>query len=378
MLSLFLTAQAAPSLDVSARHWFNNPAFRLHDDRDVYLFFFDVKDKEAARVVPLLNRIHRRRSSIVIGLTDAKAKAAQAFIRKHHVAFTVGSESRSNRVFRIEHRPALLHLTGEARDDVSEVALDDLNAFVVESSPPFVDVSTLKTVPELREYLESDRSGIFRRAAVRRLRERMPREEFLEYARQRLEVDGDPWTRNILEFYLSDPTPEDIARLNERAPSTELEMQFAKNPDAPEYAAARAFIDRLNRKLPPAQDLIDDFERNQSDDAESTLIRLWISRKLRAAESDDAEQVKESLMAMISGEPDRGIRSGLVTRLLRAGVCEVGDLEVVQFLDQQARVEPDRAYAKPMMEYTANYLRTGVGTPQDMQPPSNPDEDDNP
>lgn len=32
--------------EIHARHWFNNPVYRIHDDRTVVLFFFDARDEK--------------------------------------------------------------------------------------------------------------------------------------------------------------------------------------------------------------------------------------------------------------------------------------------------------------------------------------------
>ncbi|RMF83476.1 MAG: hypothetical protein D6744_04580, partial [Planctomycetota bacterium] len=96
-MSAPVVAEDAMRLD--ARYWFNNPVFRLHDDRAVVLFLFEVRerDRSTLEAVRALNRVAARPDTVVIGLTPDGRQEVETFIRRHRVRFTVGAGSRNAR-----------------------------------------------------------------------------------------------------------------------------------------------------------------------------------------------------------------------------------------------------------------------------------------
>ncbi len=98
--------------EVHAKAWFNNPPFRLNDDRDVVLLFFSAKDPERSLtpIVRRLNQVCRRPDTVVLGLTADGRGEAQAFIKRYRVQFTIGASSRSPRDFKIAKTPAIIRI----------------------------------------------------------------------------------------------------------------------------------------------------------------------------------------------------------------------------------------------------------------------------
>lgn len=126
--------------DIVARHWFNNPEYRLHDERSVVLLFFRAErpDKELRRAVESLSRLARRKDFVVIGLTPDSRARAQWFVDEYKVRFTVGAESHSAGAFGIREMPQILLIEGKERDKVKpvEAALLEEMAAAAPESPP--------------------------------------------------------------------------------------------------------------------------------------------------------------------------------------------------------------------------------------------------
>ena len=98
---------AGPNAEIEAKCWFNNPVYRLRDDRRVVLFFFECDSKEAAAWTKRLNRMSRRPDMVIIGLTDDGRAAAERFIKRRNVRFTIGAGSRTAKRLGIRELPAL-------------------------------------------------------------------------------------------------------------------------------------------------------------------------------------------------------------------------------------------------------------------------------
>ena len=123
-------AAKANAADIEARHWFHNPAYRLHDDRTVVLFFF-TSDRETARWARRLEVVGQRPDAVVIGLTRDSKESVEEFIKRYRVRFTVGSGSRSAEAFGVRELPAV-RLFRRGKDGIQEEKLDygGLNALL--------------------------------------------------------------------------------------------------------------------------------------------------------------------------------------------------------------------------------------------------------
>lgn len=340
--------------EISAGRWFNNPVFRLNDQRDVYLFFFD-PNEAASRMVGNLNRLHRASDeSVVVGLTRAEASEVESFIRRNRVRFTVGARSRDAERFGIKELPALRKVV-RVREGRLELEASGDELLEERDWGPYgqENVEALEKTGELMSFIESGSHGVQRSAALFKLFRRMDASEFGSFASELLEVERDPWVRNAAQMLIDEANgvADDQPHI---AASSEYERMYGADPNGSQWKKARAYAGVIHGRS--VEELAADYAANGTEEASEVLIRRWIVMNLEGRKPKEA--VREALMRMLTmNEADHFTRLAMVCTLQET--CEVGDVEAAELLERLAGTEPNRRHVRPAMEYAAHYLRTG-------------------
>lgn len=353
---------SAKRQEISAKHWFNNPEYRLFDDRDVILFFFDAGDRQSARWISKLERLRRRPDVVVIGLTQDDKNKAELFIKREKVRFTVGAGSPSAKSFGVRALPALRKFVRKDPAGPRIMEMDGLADYL----PSWGDygkeeVEAIKESWELAAFVESDAYGMNRQQALFKLFDTWKREEFLALAQARLPVERDPWVRNALKLLIDraqgvdNPQPKIAA-------STEYRKQFSADQDDSAWAPFREYQKEIHQRT--VAQLVDDYRIHGAEEPNDVLIRRTIAAHL---EQHDRTAARRAYMELLLGEPDYFIRLRIVGGLNQT--CQIGDEEAAAFLEEAARAEPNLRHVKPLMEYTSHYLRTGEEDTRDFPLP---------
>lgn len=369
------------SPELQAVRWFNNPVFRLEDDRKVLLFFFDIdpnKDaRETLRHVEQINVLTKQKDWVVIGLTSARPSEVESFIREHRVRFTVGAGSKSSRDYKVDRFPRLIVVdrksgkreTGEAAPGFSEMDLEALTRMNRSAAPQASDFwpeLSKMDVAELRDYLESDAHGMDRAGAVGHLFEQMGNEEFVRYAEDRIKVETDPWARGKLRYYA------EVARgvrADDDGPSPSARALTAMNEDPTNeiWAPIRAYEALPEAERADADKVFSIYQSSSGDSPVDSLIRRAATTDLwRRCASSHQPVVRKRLLQIAAADPDASIR--MIACMALGKVCAVGDTEAADFLESLAEHEPETVRTKPMMEYVSHYLRTGQEESETMTP----------
>jgi len=344
--------------EIKAKAWFNNPVFRLHDERDVLLLFFSAKDKEnsLAPVVQRLRRVALRPDVVVIALTADGRAEAQRFIQHYKVRFTVGAASASARDFGIKRTPTLLRLVRKPEGLRSvECPADQVEQLYLPAatSEPTSEPTDEAEPWELILFIQGPTPGLQRSWAINKLFRKLAPEEFLEFADEILSDDeASPDVRNRLEFYkrklAGQPVDDQV-----RAPSMRLLNEFQANRDDPVWAPVKSYLDGIKERS--VDRLVEDYWQRTGESPENLLIRYRIVSVL--PEVGPRERVRQVLIEMLPFEPDFAIRGFITSGLVQT--CPVGDTEVAELLEAQAEVEPNIYHVRPWMQAGAVYLRTG-------------------
>ena len=351
---------AADEPSISARHWFNNPVFRLRDDRKVVLFFFSTTNRESARWAAVLNRNSRRKNTVIIGLTRDKREQAERFIRKHKVRFTIGAESRSARNFKIDRLPALILIDDRDRSRMQPMQMEELDEllWVWDPEDESIDVHSLDK-GQLESLVESRADGVTRRNALQQLWKQHGSKDpdiFVEYAQSQLTEEKDPYARASLEYYID--MANGVPRSdNQRSPSTRHWQVYRDDRDGEEWKAVRDFEKKVrSAETIPVEELLNEYNRHWSDTPADIVVRELVVRHLRR--SSDRVGARSALINILkAGEPDAGIRRHAAWGFFR--IAEVGDTEVIDLLAALAQSEANRFNNKPTMESVVRYLQTG-------------------
>jgi len=357
------TAPQDPEIrELEARHWFNNPVYRLHDDRDVLLWFFTTRDRESHAIVPKLNRLQRRPDLVVIGITEDSRVDAERFIRQTRAGFTVGAGSPMLKRLDIRPSAQLYRLSRKEGGRISRVDVSNLDSLLPDWGPyGEEDISQLDEDWELVDFISSDALGQRRAEAVRKLFAYGDRAALIDLADRLLPEERNPWVRNALIYFKEraegtrEPQPEP-------APSTIHYRVFSDKLDAPEWATAREYLRRVE-SLSVTQ-LLSDYRNHLTDQPNDVVIRRIIVDHLEHVQ--DRTAARSALLEMVAREPDYFIRLRLVGSF--STVCNVGDQEVADYLDALAETETNLLHVRPMMEYVAYVLRTGQEDTRTMQP----------
>lgn len=360
--------------ELKAGHWYNNPVFKIHDERDVLLFFFVVDDspmgKESLRYVEALNRLSRSPDLVVIGLSSQPRAAVVAFIEKAKVRFTVGATSSSAKDYRITRFPALVRIprpVGEvkASPSASEAAwtrmelaelerwASDLGTTDDAGAPKALDLAAM-SVEELKAFCASDALGMDRATAVRLLFQALPREDFIKLAAERLKTEQSPWPRNSLRYYMdvASGARQDDDR---QSPSAAAANAYRANPDAPEWSKVKKYIDSESRASFDA--MWEAYQTHCTDDPADVLVRRMAVEDMWH-KCEDQESARFGLLQALTADVDPSIR--MIAAMALGERCVTGDVEAADIIDRAARSEPELLRTKPMMEFVAENIRKGI------------------
>lgn len=353
-----LVCRTAPGQELSAKRWFNNPSFRLQDDRAVALFFFSAREapKDTEIWIKQLNRLARRPDVVVIGLTRDDPGAVEKFIQEKRIRFTVGAGSTVERGFGVTRVPVVFYRAAGGRGAPAQVERDVIDRMVSSNEQGGVqDPAKLTKDWELKSLIESDADSGTRRAAVKKLwaeHGNNDPQDFIEFAESRVSDEIDPWVRAELRHHCRLARGEPTADTQPN-PSTVAFLSFKQNPDAPEWAPVKELQHAVSA-LSPAL-LLTEFEKRQTGTGGDLVSRRFIIHEV--ARAKDKPAARQVLMQILLQESDAS------NRLMAAGslrsVCEVGDTEAAGLLDRLAEAEPHQLRARPMMEAVAEFIRTG-------------------
>lgn len=363
------TGRGDPPLELDAKVWWRPPPIRVPDDRTyVVLFFTTVQEEKVAPLIRRLNRMDQRKDVVVVGLSPQEAGRVEAFIKRHNVRFAVGAGSRThkNKRFAFKEWPHLVVVRQPIHDELVIVPLSDLSAVEAllpppESAEPSVASGGFdENLPAevLREHVLGDPDQSARLEALRLLREKMPPGDFMRFCDEIMDLDRGPdanditwWGHVGYEKHLADPdVPE---KQPVWAPSVKVSHEYHQTPNDPRWRAFERYVEAIDARS--AQELRADFFAHLTDQPDDLLIRREIARHI--GQCADTENARRILMELIPGEPDFVIRQRLVGGLM--DVCEVGDVEVADFLEQRLAEEDNIRFVRPMMRYVLRYLRTG-------------------
>lgn len=367
-VALFVTMCAALPSDraaanepsIYARHWFNNPIYRLNDDRRVVLFFFSTTDRDSARWAAVLNRYARRKDTIIIGLTRDKREQAERFIRKHKVRFTIGAESRSARTFKIDKLPSLLLVEGRDRSYVQPLQIDELDQLLPAWDPEDESIGIRSLDKgQLESLLESRAEATRRRTALGLLWKQHGSndpEAFVEYAQSQLAEARHPYVRAGLEYYID--VASGVPRNDKEAsPSLGYWRDYLADRDGEDWKSVRDFEKKVHGAgTTSVKELLNDYDRHWTETPADIVVRELAVRHLNR--SSDRVGARSALIHILkAGDPDAAIRRHAAWGFFR--IAEVGDAEVIGLLSALAQTETNRYSNKPTMETVVRYLRTG-------------------
>jgi hypothetical protein len=197
---------------------------------------------------------------------------------------------------------------------------------------------------------------------VRALFQALDAASFVAFADERLERERDPWVRGNLRFH------RELALAHDRdddrfTPSATALREFMQNGDDARWAAVRDFQRRADSRS-TAADIYGAYAERSGGGEPDLLIRRLATEELWKARDRDA--ARRFLMDIVQADPDASIR--MIATMALGDVCAVGDLDAAGLLDALAEIEPNLVRTRPMMEYVATYLRTGVEDPARMDP----------
>ena len=358
---------ASEATEVRASAWFNSPSIRIPDDRTYVLFFFTTfQKKDVAPFINRLNRLDKRRDTVVVGLTPESKERVKSFIEKRKIRFAVGSGSRAYKDFRIKRFPRVVVLDHKASSSRIVETFADLESFE-RWGPELPDDQTLDSgaftetsaVELLKRHASKDPDHLEQRRAVKILRGKLPAADFMLLCDELL-AKHDPADRMYghvaYQRHLADP--DAVVKEPLLAGSTLARREEREKSDDPRWVPLHDYFATVDDLA--AEQLFQDFFDRLADDPVNLQIRTEIPRRLEHIAHDYPEQktaIVEHLMAMLPVETNFANRSRIVGALL--GICEPGDLEVAEFLEDRVAQETDIRVVQPMMEYTIRYLRTG-------------------
>lgn len=351
--------------DISAREWFNNPVFKIQDDRQVLLFFFECADSKSVEMARKLNSLARRTDLVVIGLTSDDRAAVKTFIDKNRIKFTVGARSRSARQFGCTSLPTIRLIARTRSSAEDPLALDETALSELETQDSKYgrygqeDVGSINDVEELRAFVESNADGHSRAAAIWKLRRLTDQRDFQEFGESRLLEENSPWARGALRYLLKNPG--ETAPPQGRSASAEYSAEYSKHPDDPKWQSIRQL---LAQKSKPAAEFDSEYRAHSGETAEDVLLRRLIVQQLWTAE--DRANARATLFHAAESDPDRSIR--MIAAMGLGRVCAIGDNEAADFLGQLAENESDLLQTRPMMEYVSEVIRTGIEDARFMSP----------
>ncbi len=352
--------------ELKARAWFQPASIRLPDERTyVLLFFTSLQPREVAPLIAKLNKLHRRKDVVVVGLSPESEARVKKFIDQEKIRFTVGAGSPTYRDFKIKRFPQVLVVEpsrGEKRGERVFLDMESLDRrFRTAPEEQTMESGGFESdspVELLRRHALGDENDRERARAVGLLRKRLDATEFMQLCDEILEREYAPSLRGAVAYqkHLADPSIEQKEELF--APSVLGRKDLRANPEDPKWDPVYRYYEGVADRS--ADDLFDDYLARLTDDAVDVQIRNSIPRYLeRLGESDAAARpiARRHLMEMLTSEPDAAIRQRIVGAL--GILCSPGDFEAADFLEKRLQTETNVRLVRPMMEYHIRRLRTG-------------------
>lgn len=351
-----------PIRELEARHWFNNPVFVLNDQRDVLLVFFSTQDDSMNRMIRTLNRLSRRPDLLVIGITSDSRTQVEKWIARERVRFTVGAESGMAAKLKLDKLPKALRLKRNESDQFQEFDPASTESLV----PAYgeygaEDTSKLTEPRQLEDMISSNAYGRKRFEAVQKLYHLSDPDAFIAFAESQIDTETDPWVRNALVYYKE--IRQGVRQPDEPlSPATRYYREFSSNAQADGWREAREFMASL--PTTPIDQLPAVYVSHLRDEPNAAVVRrATIDHLERNAPPELARAILLNLLAV---ETDYQLRLRIVGAFTT--VCKVGDTEIADSLEALAKQEQNLLHVRPMMEYVANYLRTGEEDTRRMQP----------
>ncbi len=363
VLSAPSEARSAPGrVELQAEAWFNSLSIRVPEDRTYVLFFFStVQEREAKPWIEKLNKINRREDTVVIGLSAESKERVSKYVEQQKVQFAVGAKSKAYKKFSIKQFPQVLVLSPKRRSGDIAPETIDLERLDRRFAPP-AEVGPLTSgafdedspLDLLRRHAREDSEDKLR--ALGLLRKRIPPEEFMEFCDQLLEEEENFFRRGDVLFQrqLADPSIPESEKEPLLPPSSEARRLSRENPDDAQWVPVRDYVEGADERT--AEQLFQDYLDHPGDNPADVMIRRNIPDYL--ARTPDKQRARELLMQMLPMEPDAATRMGIAFSFANE-VCQPGDFEVADFLEQQLQTEKNVRTARPAMEYVIRYLRTG-------------------
>lgn len=352
--------------ELRAGCWLNHRVGRLRDDRLVVLYVFDASarpDRQTARALRLLNRLARRRATLVVGLTPSDCRTAGRFVHRYRVRFPVGADSPTARALAAEGLPRLLRLDHAGGKGLRPRSLEpEQLAALLPAGQQYTadDVRRLREPWQLVQVVRSRAPYEVRELAVRRLHELSDPQAFIEVADALLADEPNPWVRSWLEYYRDLASGVDRPGLEQHTPSTSAWLDYRSNPDAPQWKAVHTFLQSMHKQY--TVDLLLDALRDHAGDTPADLvIRRLAAQELVNLAADHKPQVRDRLMQWLPSESDPSVRMYLAYALSYA--CEPGDSQAAQLLRDLAAVETRIVLVRPELEYLARVIETGEEDP---------------
>lgn len=370
--ALFCAGTSEDAIEISANHWFNPITIRVPEERTYMLLFFSTvqgKD-ETKRYLTRLDKLRRKRDTVVMGLSAESSERVDKFVEKHGIRFPVGAESKAYKRFLIKKFPMLVVLDFAERATHAQGmawSLDQLDDYVGRSDDDVGFISgefdEASSTAQLEDHARHDPDTARRRRALELLRDRMEESAFIELCDNLLESADSHLMRGEIAYQrqLADPTVLDKEPFV--APSVQAGRSRRENPDAPQWDRLREY--EISASELSTEQLVADFFDHQTDamDPESLLIRREIASRFNTISEDgsvdEKADARAKLMSMLPGETDAAVRLWLVGALWTTTVP--GDLEVADFLTEQLKTEPNVRSVRPMMETVIRCLQTGEG-----------------
>jgi len=350
-------------IELKAETWFNAPSIRIPENRTYVLFFFStVQEREVEPWIEKLREIDRREDVVVLGLSPESKERVSRFVDQKKIRFAVGAGSRDYRAFKIKRFPRVIVLSPDAGNGaISQEALnlEGINRWFDPSrgAEPLITGAFTEDSPTdvLRRHAreDSERGESFR--ALSLLRQRIPPQEFMAYCDELLAQENDVLRRGSLLFQRqwADPSIPESEKEPLFSPSLLGQREEREKPDDGKWAPVGEYVQRIANRT--ETELFQDFLDRLTDDPVDARIRSSIPFEL--GHRPDKVEARSFLMQMLPLETDFGVRNRIVGAL--SEVCDPGDLEAADFLEDQLRTESNVRIVRPMMEYVIRYLRTG-------------------
>ena len=335
----------------------------MPEDRTFVLFFFSTLQRESASPwIEKLNKLRGRKEFLVVGLSPETKERVSKFVEEQKVQFMVGIKSKAYKKFDIKTFPRVVVIPPRKCDQpIAPEALSlehfDRRFSSLPDADPLISgaFDENSSINLLRRHASEDPDESAAHQSLNLLRSKLPPDEFLALCDQLLQEEENVFRKGNLLFQRQRGDPG-IAESDKEplfSPSALAQHEERTIPDDPKWAPIAEFNAQLSHRT--EAELFEDFLDHLSDDPVDARIRSSIPHAL--GRSSDKRQARSLLMQMLPLETDFGVRQQIVGRL--SDVCNPGDLEVADFLEDHLRIETNVRVVRPMMEYVIRYLRTG-------------------